>query len=359
MMDSLLLCALIGSGFALNNESEKQTRLIASIRNQIAEESVKHSTTIRKKDIFTRTKHQQDLVEKATKALEEKEYDVALFFAERLIKLQEQDPLYYVLKGDCSAKLGRISDAIENYDKALDINDQVSVLPAYLVNALVAIVEQLENVQKTILSSKNKPTAEEITKMLDEIKRKQTIPIEEMETDLSVENDQDVNSSVTQFLDINSAITQFLSNKPKDTTKLFKQLDRKTASNHIDRLVLYAVAIDTLQKLQRDGGFLKFLVNNCRLPDLIAQFAADWSDKSSTMYADIGWLPDNLSYIATQRGYHLHDDPEFRGSPVDGGSMYQRCFVKENPIEVARIVEEMLLLATADKQYTVEVNADW
>ena len=69
MIDSLFLGALIGSGVSLLDESSEQTRILAGIQDQMIEDYLERSTP----KSLKRTKHQRELVTKASKALEKRD----------------------------------------------------------------------------------------------------------------------------------------------------------------------------------------------------------------------------------------------------------------------------------------------
>jgi tetratricopeptide (TPR) repeat protein len=340
-MDSLLLGSLMGFGFAFNEELTKQTQILAAIQAYQAEQSIAEREAVPK-----RTSHQQDLVRKASKALEGKDYELALSLSERLLKLEQSDPLYYVLRGDCLARLGRISDAIENYDKSLDTNDRTHSLPSYFEINLKVAIRQLEEIQSEILRSDQQPTAEEISKMLNDVKPVKSRQTRTMSTDgFSV--------SVEMRRDIKSAIIRFMKDKPREPLTLFGELCGKSASNTLARLVLYEICLETLLKLNGDASVI-FNVDNCRLHTLYTQFV--YCKDRNLLYGQIGWLPESLHYVATQKGFRIARDPAFRNSPIEGGSMFHKDSCGANPSLLAQTVEAMHLVATADEQYVVTVD---
>jgi len=315
-MDPLLLGSLLGFGFALTEEQVKQTQILESMRMNQSLQGISEAQSVPE-----RTGHQKDLVEKASKALANRDYQLALSFSERLLKLEQSDPLYYILRGDCLARLGRISAAIEDYDRSLDMNDRTRLLPTYLETSLKISVGQLEEIQSTINRSKQEPSLEEIAIMLDEAKSRQA-------------------------------------EAPKAVT-LFGELTGASASNAIERLALYEVCLETMLKLSH-SGFAIFNVDNCRLNLLFFQFAYDGTSNKSredSLYAEIGWLPQTLYHVATTRGFQIHVDPEYRESGIHGGSMFAQDFSMPNAGVLAQTVEEMLLLLTADPRYLVRVDA--
>jgi hypothetical protein len=336
MAMDILLASLMGFGFALNDELSKQTQILAAMQAQQAEQSITQGQAVLK-----RTSHQQGLVEKASKALESKDYELALSFSERLLKLEQLDPLYYVLRADCLARLGRISDAIENYDKSLDMNDRTHSLSPYLESNLKITIAQLEEIQSKIIRSDQKPTTEEISKMLDDVKSKQTHTTSTVEFLVS----EDISR------DIKLAINQFMQNQKKDPIALLSQLNGKSASKRLDRLVLYEICLDTVSKAT--NAFVVFEVNDCRLHNLFTQFTHYESKGKLLLHGEIGWLPEMLYHIAEQRGFHLFEDPYFRNSTIEGGSIFQQDFLEANPRLLAQTIEEMHILATADEQYIV------
>ena len=338
-MDPLLLGSLIGFGFALTEEQVKQAQILESVRTYQALRG-----TTEAQPIPERTGHQKALVEKASKALENRDYELALSLSERLLKLERSDPLYYVLRGDCRARLGRISAAIEDYDRSLDMNDRAHVLPPYLVRSLKIAVDQLEEIQAAISRSKQEPSLEEISQMLDEAKSKQA------EADRT---DEPAVPRVTV-----SDISKLVQDKSSDPLSLFGELDGKSASDPQARLMLYQVCLDTLLKLSH-RAFVIFDVDNCRLHTLFSQFlylGTSSKQFKDVMHGQIGWLPQSLYHVATEGGFHIDPDPQFRDSEIEGGSMFQQDFFKPHPGLLAQVVEQMHLLATADQQYVIRVQ---
>ena len=354
-MDPLLLGSLLGFGFALSEEQVKQTQILESMRMYQTLQDIPEPQSVPE-----RTGHQKALVEKASKALENRDYELALSLSERLLKLERSDPLYYVLRGDCRARLGRISAAIEDYDRSLDMNERTRLLPPYLETSLKISLGQLEEIQATISRSKQEPSLEEISRMLDEAKSRQA---ETPRTDeLLVPDDlaEAHELAVSQFVgDKELLVSQFMQDRPREAVMLFDELNGASASSALERLVLYEICLDTLLKLTHNS-FLIFNVDNCRLNLLFSQFAyAGTRNKEfkDSLHGEIGWLPQTLHYVATTRGFQIHDMPDFRESDILGGSMFQQDFSMPNAGVLAQTVEEMLLLVTADPRYVVRVES--
>lgn len=359
-MDPLLLGSLIGFGFALTEEQIKQTQILNSMWTY---QTLQGATEAQ--PVPERTSHQKELVERASKACESKHYELALSFAERLLKLERSEPLYYILRGDCLARLGRISAAIEDYDRSLDMNDRTHSLSPYLEDSLKISVGQLEEIQSTISRSEQEPSLEEICRMLDEAKSKQaetnrTVDLSVSQPDETKSGQSEVTSTdavkASQVTDLD--IRRLAQDNAKEPLALFGKLNGKFASKASDRLVLYEISLETLAKLS-NRAFVIFMVDKCRLPYLFSPFVYPrvWDRKSpDVLHGEIGGLPESLCHTAAQRGFRLHNMTDLRDSGTEAGAMFEQDFVQPDPSILAHTIEEMHLLATGDEHYAVRVD---
>jgi len=344
MIDGLFLGAIIGSGMVLEEESARQTRILAQMQNQMISDY--HSNA----KIPARTKHQIDLIDKASKAFKDKDYKLALFYAERLLKLQDSDALYYLLRGDCFVRLGKILDAIENYDKALDLSQLNGSLPKSITSKLTRAMKELEKMQSKIITSGNDYTDQDITKMIDEFttRQEEAFRIEERKNEerLRKEKIHRFVRAIPSKEEAEVAVVKYLksTHKPRNPEELIKEINGEDARNSLDRMILYRICLTNLIYKKMEGYFVRFCVyeHNCKGVNgdspLFINFkymnkAVNWEYSSDLLYYKAVNLISDLKYYAhNKKGY-----PE------------------KNPIKLAQLTEILFLCATADSKYVVTV----
>lgn len=106
--------------------------------------------------VVERPAHQQDLVRKALAAMESENHKQALSLVERLLTLDQADPFYHLLLGDCYAKLGQVQEALRGYDTVMDYNGKRYFIPDGLRVLAKEQIETLERMQADQGSSKAK-----------------------------------------------------------------------------------------------------------------------------------------------------------------------------------------------------------
>lgn len=91
--------------------------------------------------------HQQNMLKKALSSMDDGNYKQALSFADRLIKLEKEDPFYHVVRGDCYTKLGHIGEALESYDIVMNYDGRKFFLPVGLRPLTEKQIGLLEKIQ--------------------------------------------------------------------------------------------------------------------------------------------------------------------------------------------------------------------
>jgi Flp pilus assembly protein TadD len=99
--------------------------------------------------------HQQNMLKKALSSMDDGNYEQALSFADRLVKLEKDDPFYRVIRGDCYTKLGRTGEALESYDIVMNYDGRKFFLPVGLRPLTEKQIELLEKIQ---CKDESKPT---------------------------------------------------------------------------------------------------------------------------------------------------------------------------------------------------------
>jgi len=89
---------------------------------------------------INRSAQEQELLKKADKALKTGNYELVLSFANRVVKFEPSDPLYYVLFGECYKGLGKIQEALESYDRALQLDGQETRINTALYGAATRVL---------------------------------------------------------------------------------------------------------------------------------------------------------------------------------------------------------------------------
>ncbi len=283
------------------------------------------------------------LLKKVLELLKNAEYEIAFSYLDRLVKLEDKDPLYYALLGDCYTGLGKVKEALENYDSAIKWDGKSSFdrtgllssirqtfyLPEGLREVICKRIEELEEVQiKLIKSGKNTSlkNAAKKTKILKKMGEAQ----HNKET-----NEVD---SVSHFLyaSIDSNPMQFL-----------EQIKGVTVSVQSERLELYERGLQALMRLINPS----FIVFESQKTGIFIQLLRE---KGSYVFrSEIGGLTEKGAKLAKPKGFRVFD--RHKGKE---GTIYQsaRSFKQIETKYLAQLIDEMFVLLTENEMYTTRVS---
>jgi tetratricopeptide (TPR) repeat protein len=164
MIGELLASALVATLITFRKELSGKTDIPAPrFAVELEDEESTSKPNVRKESVnVERPAHQQDLVRKALAAMETENHKQALSLVERLLNLDQADPFYHLLLGDCYAKLGRIQEALRSYDTVMDYDGKRYTLPDRLRLATKEQIETLERIQAEEGSSKAEKSGGEL-----------------------------------------------------------------------------------------------------------------------------------------------------------------------------------------------------
>lgn len=121
-----------------------------------------------------RPAHQQNMLKKALSSMDDGNYEQALSFADRLVKLEKDDPFYHVIRGDCYTKLGRTGEALESYDIVMNYDGRKFFLPVGLRHLTEKQIGLLEKIQckdesKPIKTPRKERTPKTLSGVLEQL----------------------------------------------------------------------------------------------------------------------------------------------------------------------------------------------
>lgn len=97
---------------------------------------------------------QRKLFQRARKAFEGKKYEAAIPLLIRAIRLNPYYPPYYTALGTCYKNLGQYEDALECYDRALDLDGKMYVMRDDVRRAAWELSGEFERQQKSTAKAK-------------------------------------------------------------------------------------------------------------------------------------------------------------------------------------------------------------
>lgn len=325
MIMELLLSSIAATAITFRKELSGQSDIPAPTLS--FEIEGKPSTT----QTVALTERQQELVFKSVEAMKSSDFESALSFANRLLKLDADSPVSNALVGECYKQLGKVTEALESYDKALHFDERVVSLSDELINAIETEIQTLEDVQTKLKESGSPFSEKEVMKVIE-----------------SVENEREAQAIRKKGKRTKTILRQTgISDRRVDPIQQLQQLRGRIASNRQDRLLVYEKVLDALLKLGvHSSATFHLPVNN-----ITVKFYCYSQGKPvrNDICGEVRGFPKAVKDIARNKGFKVLDGGLFEG-------LFGKPFPNPIPKRLAETTERLLAQATGNKSYSLVVS---